>query len=85
MAKIWSRALDINVQDRAGLAAVFLAYAVNANPSGCVIFGSSSTENIRRNAQTAANAPADADKVAALLDCLAREPYIDTRQQADGA
>jgi D-threo-aldose 1-dehydrogenase len=51
-AKDWSKRLDLDCSDERTLAALLLNYAVEANPSGIILFSARNTERIRNNAKS---------------------------------
>jgi len=72
MASAWSRTLDIDARDRRALGAVFLTYAIDENPQGCVLFSSTSDVHIRLNMATARRAIETKTSGDALLSCVTR-------------
>jgi aryl-alcohol dehydrogenase-like predicted oxidoreductase len=66
LAEKWKAAVQIDPHDKVALAQLLLAHALHLNPSGLVLFFSTSPENIRASVRVATENPINAEQIEGL-------------------
>lgn len=67
----WRSAIDLDPQDVAGLAQMFLAYGLKRNPDGIVLFATTKPERVRENLRAVELAAKDGERIGRLPAAVA--------------